>query len=66
MLYFSLLLLLLVGFSFYAGYTYFEYRIGNVVEKVLMQLEDERVIRIVEEDGEHEIYSGTKHYNPVK
>ena len=66
MLYFSILLLMLVAASFYARYCYFEYRIGNVIEQMLIQLEDERIIRIVEEDGEHEIYSGSKPYIPSK
>lgn len=66
MLYFSFLVFTLVAASFYAGYCFFEYRIGNVIEKMLIQLEDERIIRIVEEDGEHEIYSGSKPYIPSK
>ena len=57
---------MLVAASFYAGYCFFEYRIGNVIEAMLIQLEDERIIRIVEEDGEHEIYSGSKPYIPSK
>ena len=66
MLYFSLLLLTLMGLCFYAGYCFFESRIGNVIEALLVQLENEKIIRIVEHDGEHEIYSGTKIYVPKR
>ena len=65
-LYFSLLLLALMGLCFYAGYCFFESRIGNIIEALLVQLEDEKIIRIIEHDGEHEIYSGTKFYVPER
>jgi len=56
-------LLLLVGFSFYAGH---EWTLPRVVEDTIHALEEEKIIRFVEKNdgsGEVEIYSGTKFYN---
>ena len=51
----------LVGLSFYAGHLY---AIPRVTEAVLMVLHNDRIIRLIElEDGEVEVYSGSKFYN---
>jgi len=57
----GLLLFTLVGLSFYAGH---QYAIPRVTEAVLMVLHNDRIIRLIElEDGEVEVYSGSKFYN---
>lgn len=55
------LLLALVGLSFYAGY---QYAVPKVAETLLTILHQDNIIRLVErEDGEVEVYSGYKFYN---
>jgi len=57
----GLLLFALVGLSFYAGH---QFAIPRVTEMVLMVLHNDRIIRLIElEDGEVEVYSGSKFYN---
>jgi len=55
------LLLALVGLSFYAGH---QYAVPKVTETLLTILQQDNIIRLVEhEDGEVEVYSGYKFYN---
>ena len=54
------LLVVLMGCVFYAGY---EFAVPRVTEKVLEVLREDHIIRFVEqEDGEIEVYSGYKFY----
>jgi len=56
-----LLLLALVGLSFYAGH---QFAIPRVTESLLTILKEDNIIRFVEKpDGEIEVYSGYKFYN---
>ena len=58
------LLVVLMGCVFYAGY---EFAIPRVTEQVLEVLRQDHIIRFVEqEDGEIEVYSGYKFYNGVE
>lgn len=55
------LLIFLVGMCFWLGYRYALHRAFEVTIKILA---DDGVIRLVEdEDGETEVYSGSKFYN---
>lgn len=57
----GVLLLALVGFSFYAGH---QFAIPRVTESLLTILKEDNIIRFVEKaDGEIEVYSGYKFYN---
>lgn len=57
----GLMLLALVGLSFYAGH---QYAIPRVTEAILMVLHNDKIIRLIElDDGEVEVYSGSKFYN---
>lgn len=54
----------LVFLSFYAGY---QFALPRIIENVLDTLHEDKIIRMIEEDdGEVNIYSGTKFYNGVK
>lgn len=57
------LLLVLVGISFYLGTKFtFNQIVEHAVDHVFAELEKEGIIRLVEENGEIEVYSGNKFY----
>lgn len=59
----AVLLCSLVGACFWLGY---QYSIERAVENTLKVLEDEDIIRLIETNGELEVYSGSKIYDGDK